>query len=165
MYSAAKFRCETLMNGVLAKIDNHADYDEVAAMISAASYPIKQAWIGLNDISTEGTFRYVEDDSALGDFQPWCSPNPSNHNGNEDCVVMNGDNPGCAGGMWWDVSCSACKYMAVCRVPNTAQPSSLAPTMPINAPTTPTIAPSLGPFRLELLKHAVPFIYSAAKFR
>jgi hypothetical protein len=53
-------------------------------------------------------------------FQPWCAPNPNNLNGNENCVVMNGDDPGCAGGMWYDVSCGGAKNLAVCRVPGMA---------------------------------------------
>jgi hypothetical protein len=118
IYSAAKVRCESLMNGVLAKIDNQADYDAVASLIEATSYANKQAWIGLNDITTEGTFVYVEDDSVLGSFQPWCAPNPNNLGGNENCVVMNGDDQGCAGGMWYDVNCQTEKNLAVCRVPN-----------------------------------------------
>jgi hypothetical protein len=53
-------------------------------------------------------------------YQPWCAPNPNNFNDNENCVVMNGDNPGCAGGMWYDVSCGGSKNLAVCRVPGVA---------------------------------------------
>jgi hypothetical protein len=35
---------------------------------------------------------------------------------------MNGDDAGCAGGMWYDVSCATVKYLAICRVPGVAPP-------------------------------------------
>jgi hypothetical protein len=160
IYAAAKARCESVLNGVLSKIDNQADYDTVAAMIAASSYANKQAWIGLNDIGSEGAFYFVEDDTELGAFQPWCAPNPNNLGGNENCVVMNGDTPECAGGMWYDVSCATEKNLAVCTVATT-----IAPSLPTSAPSTPTTAPSQSAFRLEILEDADPFIYAAAKAR
>jgi hypothetical protein len=58
---------------VLAKISTQAEYDEVAAMIAETTgLTSKQAWIGLNDIGSEGTFHFVEDDSELGVFQVAC---------------------------------------------------------------------------------------------
>jgi hypothetical protein len=54
---------------VLAKIATQAEYDEAAGLIEETSLPSKQAWIGLNDIEVENTFRFVEDNSVLGAFQ------------------------------------------------------------------------------------------------
>jgi hypothetical protein len=118
IYAAAKIRCESLLNGALSKIETQGDYDTVASMIAASSFSNKQAWIGVNDIATEGVFVYTEDDAPLGPFQPWCAPNPNNLGGGENCVVMNGNAPSCTGGMWFDVSCATEKNLAVCRVPN-----------------------------------------------
>jgi hypothetical protein len=128
---------------VLAKLDTLGDYELAKTLISQYSFPNKQAWIGLNDLSQEGTFRWVEDDSELGAFSKWCAPNPNNLN-NEDCVVMNGNAPNCAGGMWFDVGCATAKNMAVCRVPGPAPPLDT---------------------HLALLTSEVSFIYSAAKSR
>jgi hypothetical protein len=69
IYSAAKFRCGRLLGGVLAKISNQAEYDVVAGLIATSAAASKQAWIGLNDIDVENTFRFVEDNSVPGAFQ------------------------------------------------------------------------------------------------
>jgi hypothetical protein len=69
VYSAAKYQCGKQLGGVLAKISTQADYDEAAVLIAASEAASKQAWIGLNDIDVEKTFRFVEDNSVLGSFQ------------------------------------------------------------------------------------------------
>jgi hypothetical protein len=69
VYSAAKYQCGKRLGGLLAKISTQAEYDEAAILISASAAASKQAWIGLNDIDAEMTFRFVEDNSVLGEFQ------------------------------------------------------------------------------------------------
>jgi hypothetical protein len=68
IYSAAKYQCGKQLGGVLAKISSQAEYDEAAGLIAASAAASKQAWIGLNDIDVENTFRFVEDNSMLGAF-------------------------------------------------------------------------------------------------
>lgn len=46
------------------------------------------AWIGLNDINTEGTFTYT--DGTPADLLPWGPLQPDNWEGNEDCVHIRG---------------------------------------------------------------------------
>jgi hypothetical protein len=67
--AAARARCGSQLGGVLAKIASQTDYDITVALMNAYAFTNKQAWIGLNDLAEEGTFRYVEDDSLLGAFQ------------------------------------------------------------------------------------------------
>jgi hypothetical protein len=62
-------QCGKQLGGVLAKISTQAEYDEAAVLIAASAAASKQAWIGLNDIDLEDTFRFVEDNSVLGAFQ------------------------------------------------------------------------------------------------
>ena len=61
-----------------------------------------KAWIGLNDIATEGVFAWV--DGCPFKFRYWAQNQPNNFRG-EDCVHTLG--PG-HGYMWNDVDCSAC---------------------------------------------------------
>ena len=61
-----------------------------------------KAWIGLNDIATEGVFAWV--DGCPFKFRYWAQNQPNNFR-EEDCVHTLG--PG-HGYMWNDVDCSAC---------------------------------------------------------
>ena len=61
-----------------------------------------KAWIGLNDIATEGVFAWV--DGCPFKFRYWAQNQPNNFRG-EDCVHTLG--PG-HGYMSNDVDCSAC---------------------------------------------------------
>jgi hypothetical protein len=68
-YATAKARCGSVLGGELAKIDTQADYDQAMGFILATTLGNKQAWIGLDDIATEGVFVYTEDGSVVGAFQ------------------------------------------------------------------------------------------------
>ena len=61
-----------------------------------------KAWIGLNDIATEGLFTWV--DGCPDKFRYWAEKQPNDFGG-QDCVHTLG--PG-HGYMWNDVDCSAC---------------------------------------------------------
>jgi len=61
-----------------------------------------RAWIGLNDIATEGLFAWV--DGCPDKFRYWAPKQPNNFRG-EDCVHTLGAGHGY---MWNDVDCSAC---------------------------------------------------------
>ena len=45
-------------------------------------------WIGLNDIDSEGEFRWLDGD-IVGNENLWRPGQPNNHNGNEDCAHLN----------------------------------------------------------------------------
>ena len=61
-----------------------------------------KAWIGLNDIATEGLFSWV--DGCPDKFRYWAQNQPNDFSG-EDCVHTLGAGHGY---MWNDVDCSAC---------------------------------------------------------
>ena len=61
-----------------------------------------QAWIGLNDIATEGLFSWV--DGCPEKFRYWAEKQPNDFRG-EDCVHTLGTRHGYT---WNDVDCSAC---------------------------------------------------------
>ena len=59
-------------------------------------------WIGLNDIDSEGEFRWLNGDVFRNEIV-WSSGQPDNHNSNEDCVHLNRYDPSEAAN---DVPCS-----------------------------------------------------------
>ena len=61
-----------------------------------------KAWIGLNDIATEGLFGWV--DGCPDKFRYWAQNQPNDFRG-EDCVHTLGAGDGY---MWNDVDCSSC---------------------------------------------------------
>ena len=61
-----------------------------------------KAWIGLNDIATEGLFTWV--DGCPDKFRYWAQNQPNNFRG-EDCVHTLGAGHGYT---WNDVDCSTC---------------------------------------------------------
>ena len=61
-----------------------------------------KAWIGLNDIATEGLFSWV--DGSPNKFRYWAEKQPNDFRG-EDCVHTLGARHGYT---WNDVDCSAC---------------------------------------------------------
>ena len=45
-------------------------------------------WIGINDIDSEGQFRWLNGDVFRNEFE-WSSGQPDNAGNNEDCVHLN----------------------------------------------------------------------------
>jgi hypothetical protein len=76
----------------LAALDT-ASENETAAMVLGGN----QAWIGANDVTTEGSYEWVTGDPV--DFTSWREGQPNNQ-GNEDCVMMRGSD-----GTWEDRLC------------------------------------------------------------
>jgi len=68
-------------------------------------------WIGLNDLSTEGTFVWEEDGSSPV-YTNWYSVNPTGASANaqavQDCVLKKAKQSG----MWDDVGCNKLKNFA-----------------------------------------------------
>ena len=62
--------------------------------------PFGGVWIGLNDITAEGTFRWADGNPAI--YTRWASSQPDNQNDYENCVEMKVD-----GGRWEDTSCGS----------------------------------------------------------
>lgn len=69
----------------------------IAAYITDAG--LRRAYIGINDLEREGQFMYV-DHSPVSTFTKWREGEPSNEDGDEDCVML------VFSGEWVDVACS-----------------------------------------------------------
>lgn len=90
-------------------------------------------WTGLNDLSIEGTFEWI--DGSLFNYTYWYTNQPNNANGDEHCVQI------VDGGYWNDARCEF-ERSPICKTIQTMNPTVL----PTDYPTTnPTISPSLTP--------------------
>ncbi|MFO0749955.1 MAG: lectin-like protein [Myxococcota bacterium] len=67
-------------------------------------------WIGLSDLTSEGTFAWV-DGSAFG-YSAWNGGEPNDYGGNEDCAHL----VPWSGGLWNDLDCSR-EQPYVCALP------------------------------------------------
>lgn len=72
--------------------------------------PFGGVWIGLNDITKEGTFRWADESDLI--YTKWASNQPDNRYGYENCVEMAVD-----GGNWEDTSCGK-QLPFVCEIVN-----------------------------------------------
>jgi len=110
-WSAAQAHCETVgMN--LGTVASEDDLAALAQVMTDNAFPTTGdagAWIGLNDLETEGTFAWSSGET-LGDYQPWGMGQPNNSDvagspdEGEDCAVIALTAPGV--GVWKDWPCT-----------------------------------------------------------
>ncbi len=100
-YANAVATCEALP-GFLVTIDDVAENTHVLNIAPAG------AWIGFNDLATEGMFVWFEPGTA---FTSWATGQPNDGGGGttEDCVAMRAD------GRWYDEDCPTEVYPFVCQ--------------------------------------------------
>ena len=116
----AETLCTWVEGRKLATISNAGENELVRKIM--AEKGVTRAFIGLNDIDTEGTFVWTEDksigwkdgDSNNNLYSNWVNGNPDNHNGDQDCVVM------IENGRWDDASCNA-QNRYICSMPAVLQ--------------------------------------------
>ncbi|CAM9842483.1 unnamed protein product, partial [Heterosigma akashiwo] len=91
----AQTACEAL-GGKLVSVNSEDINTEILSLAGSSD-----AWIGLNDQTTEGTYMW-SDDSTLesDDYTNWYEGEPNNYNDSEDCVAMY------TNGQWNDYPCS-----------------------------------------------------------
>lgn len=82
----------------LVKINNYAE--EYWLHYQEESRGGGRWWIGANDRSKEGVWRWSVDNHLLG-YTNWDAGEPNNYGSGEDCAV-----DGWSGGTWRDVKCS-----------------------------------------------------------
>ncbi|XP_044851128.1 C-type lectin domain family 4 member G-like [Mauremys mutica] len=90
-WSYAKQACKD-QGATLIIIDNPQKQEFVTKNANG-----KQYWIGLHDVSNEGTFIWVDDSSVS--YSNWDRGEPNNFGSGEDCVMMLKD------GKWNDAPC------------------------------------------------------------
>ena len=80
--------------GTLATIRNNDEQNLVSRLAGGSV-----AWIGYTDAAQEGTWIWA---GIPSQYTYWCSGEPNNAGGNEDCAVINWQPSGC----WNDLACS-----------------------------------------------------------
>ncbi|XP_053548854.1 pulmonary surfactant-associated protein D-like [Bombina bombina] len=101
-YDAATSTCNKA-GGQLASPQNPNENQAVEAIVSQYNKP---ACLGINDLQTEGSFRYPNAKS-IG-YNNWSTGEPNNEYGVEDCVEM------FTNGKWNDKSCKE-KCLTICE--------------------------------------------------
>lgn len=102
-WNVAEDNCSTLGSGWhLTAVEDSAENNFVRNLISAES------WIGYNDITNEGDYRWIS--GSGGTFENWAASEPSGGSNAIDCVRMETD------GEWNDDLC-ATTYGFVCEGP------------------------------------------------
>ncbi|XP_066922201.1 perlucin-like protein [Clytia hemisphaerica] len=74
--------------GYLATINDSAEHFYLANELQRRK--ISTAWIGLNDRTKEGTYRWDRYNS-LGGYKRWCKGQPNNWRNSQDCVMLTGN--------------------------------------------------------------------------
>jgi len=107
--------------GTLATITSQEEDDTVNSLITDTAIDL---WIGLNDKTTEGTFAWVADGSALGvGWTNWYGSNPTSDPSKDpnaspqkvhDCVAKKATIAGANFAKWDDVGCGKSFHVA-CR--------------------------------------------------
>ncbi|XP_078613330.1 uncharacterized protein LOC144883016 [Branchiostoma floridae x Branchiostoma japonicum] len=82
-YMTARKICES-GGGFLVVVKDEAEQQFLIGHLNSTTVDI---WIGLDDISNEGTFMY-NDGSPLGAFTKWAPGEPNDSVGNQDCVHL-----------------------------------------------------------------------------
>ena len=124
-WDSARYQCQCQGNYDLASITSDAENDFVNTLAGA-----NEVWIGLNDKQTQET--YVWSDGTAFDtsvFNKWDSNQPSNTNGQQDCVAMRTD------GKWDDLKCNK-DYKFVCETSTSTSTNPPVSTCTTPAPTT-----------------------------
>ena len=114
-YEEALAYCES-EGGKLAAPKSSETNNDIATLVNnsiISSGPIG-VWIGIDDKSQEGYFRYASDNTSIT-YTDWDTVEPNNGNGNqeEDCVRLI-KRPGVNRFKWWDALCSI-KSSFVCE--------------------------------------------------
>ena len=96
--------------GHLAEFDSLDDEQALDSVLATDS----NFWIGLSDFAHEGTWRWQESHQETS-YRNWMTGEPSNMNGDEDCVFKRcSSDPNCK---WNDESCSKNDYArALCQM-------------------------------------------------
>jgi hypothetical protein len=106
-WQTARGLCEQI-NAHLAVSTSQAENDVFSPLAG-----LTDVWIGGNDISTEGTWVWLNGE-AFGGYTNWRMGEPNNSDANdpagEDCMIIEGDN----GGLWDDRSCLR-EYGYICE--------------------------------------------------
>ena len=128
-WSDANSYCESTHGTELATIIDSNDNSEAYSLLSGNA-----AWIGLNDLNTEGTWEWVDGISSVT-YTNWASGEPNNvyssvYGERQHCADIESGRPA----LWDDDWCSALKPF-LCNKYSTNNPTPLPSNIPTNLPS------------------------------
>ncbi|XP_032642210.1 pulmonary surfactant-associated protein D-like [Chelonoidis abingdonii] len=101
-FETSKATCSQA-GGLIASPRNSAENSAIQQIVVRHN---KVAYIGINDIQTEGSFKYLSGEAI--EYSNWAAREPNNVGGIEDCVEVYSD------GRWNDKSCNE-KRLIICE--------------------------------------------------
>ncbi|XP_069468298.1 pulmonary surfactant-associated protein D-like [Ambystoma mexicanum] len=101
-YEAARVTCER-GGASLASPTNATENSAIQDIVVETG---RAAFLGINDLQREGTFRVPSGEDIT--YAKWAPPNPNNEHGAEDCVEI------FANGFWNDLACKEIR-LAICE--------------------------------------------------
>ena len=122
-WDEAKDMCENRLNGVLASVPDRKTNDFLTNIVMKVRGNCGErddrkceAWLGANDKSSEGRWRWIDGSGSVG-YTNWMDSEPNNLLGGEDCLVTNWDGYGVRYSRWNDAPCSnkKFKYGFICQ--------------------------------------------------
>ena len=139
-WDGAETFCENHYGTNLASVHSSSQNTQAHNTVYT-TYGNVRIWIGLNDVTTDGSWEWT--DSTSYDYDLWNTGEP-NGGTSENCVHFT-----TTGGAWNDLSCTNRESYFVCEVTTpspTDMPTDKPTTSPTNRPTSsPTDRPSASP--------------------
>ena len=96
--------------GNLATITSEAQNRWVYEYFRTEGKTSNSIWIGLNDISKEGNYQWIDGSGNASSFSYWQSGQPDNYGGGQNCIIL------WAGylGKWGDIECASL-FQGLCK--------------------------------------------------
>merc|ERR1712126_74823 len=143
------------LGGYLAEFDSLEEEEAVHSMLNQDGF----YWIGLTDLSSEGTRRWQETHQEPS-YTNWAPGQPDNEFNIEDCVCITGEFVRSGG--WHDVFCDTDNYglslHALCKKEKVeATTTGTTTTTPTNMPTTTTTATDCSGYEISLCGDAYDY--------
>ena len=94
----------------LATLNSQAEVRWVYEYFRTEGKTGNSIWIGLNDISKEGNYQWIDGSGNDSSFSYWQSGQPDNYGGAQNCIIL------WAGyvGKWGDIECASL-FQGLCK--------------------------------------------------
>ena len=104
-WDQAETYCKDTFGGHLASFHSDQEFNAVYDALSSVRGAAPNGWIGLNDLTAEGTFVWSDGTSVV--YTNWKSGEPNDAGNNEDCGEL-------TGAKWIDAPCDRTQS-AICK--------------------------------------------------
>jgi hypothetical protein len=119
-WDAAESACAAL--GAHLVYSNSLAENALFSAIAPATLGLQDIWVGGTDVPTEGTWHWIDGTTYYAGGAPivfahWRTTEPNNSGGNENCMIIEGDNNVAGEGCLWDDRACTLAYPHLCERP------------------------------------------------